>query len=200
MKRTVLFLICMFILGTAGCSSPQQPPPATAPPPAQPSPAALPATPAGTGAFTLKVDAVTDGGTLPAAYTCAGAFSSPPVSWENVPAGTKTLALIMEDPDAPKGTYTHWIVYNIPPQRKSIPGGQTAAKEIDGGGQQGTNSAGERGYAAACPPIGPAHRYVFTLYAVDYTMGLPTADREGIDAFLSGHWIEKDTVTTTFRR
>jgi hypothetical protein len=106
----------------------------------------------------------------------------------------------MDDPDAPSGPFTHWIVYNIPPERNSIPGAQTAVKEIDGGGQQGTNSAGERGYAAACPPIGPQHRYVFTLYAVDYTMGLPTADRDVVDSMLDGHWIEKAVVTTTFKR
>lgn len=106
-------------------------------------------------AFTLNIGSVAPGGALPALYTCTGGFESPPVSWENVPDGTKTLALIMDDPDAPSGLFTHWIVYNIPPERKSIPGALTAVKEIAIGGQQGTNSAGERGYAAACPPIGP---------------------------------------------
>jgi len=191
----------ILLLAAAGCTSPQsyQLP---ASPTVQASVATPPAAQAAASSepFTLHVYSVDDGGRLPAAYTCTVSFTSPSVSWDNVPAGTRTLTLIMDDPDAPSGTYTHWIVYNIPPGRKSLPSGITAVKEIDGGGQQGTSSSGERGYAAACPPIGSSHRYVFTLYAVDYTMGLPTADREGIDTFLNGHWIEKATVTTTFSR
>jgi len=126
--------------------------------------------------------------------------SSPPVSWESVPEGTKTLTLIMEDPDAPSGTFTHWIVFNIPPERMSIPEDVGGVKEIYGGGQQGVSSADQRGYYPVCPPIGSRHRYIFTLYAVDYTMGLPVADREVIDAMLDGHWIEKAVVTTYYRR
>lgn len=153
------------------------------------------------GTFSLHVDSVADGGTLPAAYTCTASMpASPPISWENVPAGTKTLTLIVEDPDAPSGTYTHWIVYNIPPARKSIPGGITAVKEIDGGGQQGDNTAGDHMYGAACPPIGSSHRYRFTLYAVDYSMGLPTTDREGINTMLNDHTIGQVTVTAHFSR
>jgi Raf kinase inhibitor-like YbhB/YbcL family protein len=138
---------------------------------------------------------------LPAAYTCTATMPvSPAVSWENVPAGAKTLTLIAEDPDAPSGTYTHWIVYNIPPSRGSIPGGITAVKEIDGGGQQGDNTAGDHMFGAACPPIGSSHRYIFTLYAVDYTMGLPTTDRDGIDTMLNGHTIGEATIMAHFSR
>jgi len=203
--RTVIGLLVMasallFLLSAAGCTGTPQAQPGT---PGQPATGsaqgtASPATAA--GAFTLRVDSVSPGGTLPIEYTCSGASESPAISWENVPAGTKTLTLIMEDPDAPAGTFTHWIVYNIPPERNSLPRGISAVKEISGGGQQGTNTAGNRGYQGACPPIGPKHRYVFTLYAVDYTMGLPTADRDAITTMLNDHWIEKAVVTTTFSR
>jgi len=158
-------------------------------------------TPSGKPVFTLHAAGPADGGLLSVAYTCGtGMPVSPPVSWENVPEGTKTLTLIVDDPDAPSGTFTHWIVYNIPPERRSIPGDVGGAKEISGGGQQGANSADQRGYYPACPPIGSRHRYVFTLYAVDYTMGLPAADREVIDAMLDGHWMEKAVVTTYYTR
>jgi Raf kinase inhibitor-like YbhB/YbcL family protein len=201
--RIVPILALIVIVIAAGCTSSAPPPQATA---AQTTAPAAAATAAATqavqkGTFTLSVGSVPNGGTLPAAYTCAASMpESPPVSWANVPEGTKSLTLIVEDPDALKGTYTHWIVYNIPPTRTSLPGGITAVKEIAGGGQQGDNSAGDHMYAAACPPIGPAHRYVFTLYAVDYTMGLPTADRDTIDMMLSGHWIDKATFKTTYQR
>ncbi|OPY35702.1 MAG: putative kinase inhibitor [Methanoregula sp. PtaU1.Bin051] len=203
MRAIVGFIVMasalILILFATGCTG-TPPAPGTA---GQPAAAGAPGTTAPVahaGAFTLHVDSVANGETLPKDYTCIGSFESPAISWENVPAGTKTLTLIMDDPDAPSGTFTHWIVYNIPPERGSLPRGITAGKEISGGGQQGTNTAGNRGYGAACPPIGPKHRYVFTLYAVDYTMGLPTADRDGIDTMLNGHWIEKAVVTTTFMR
>ena len=197
-----LCAVLVLLLCAAGCSdsSPAEVPASAITPEPAGTGAAAAATEDAAGAFTLHVDSVADGGTLPVAYTCAGSFESPPVSWENVPEGTKTLTLIMEDRDAASGTFTHWIVYNIPPNRKSLPAGITAVKEIDGGGLQGSNSMDERGYYPVCPPVGSTHRYVFTLYAVDYTMGLLTADRESIDAYLDQHWIEDATVTTTFKR
>jgi len=202
----VAVLTVILCIVTSGCTSSRPPgaSPVPASPPSAGTGAAVTGAPAGT-AFTLHVDAVGDGDRLPPAYSCAaGAPESPPVSWENVPAGTKTLTLIMEDRDAANGRFTHWIIYNIPPGRGSIPQGETAVKELAGGGQEGTNSAGERVYYPACPPIGPEHRYVFTLYAVDYTMDFPTADRDGIDAALSldggQHILGKSVVTTTFKR
>lgn len=198
MRSIILLVLAVpIIVLVAGCTGTGQAPPSATPA----APAGTAATvPASASGFTLHVGSVEPNGALPKEYTCVGGFSSPPVSWENVPKGTETLTLIMEDPDAPAGTYTHWIVYNIPPSRKSLPAGIGAVKEIDGGGQQGTNSNGERGYAAACPPIGSRHNYVFTLYAVDYTMPLPTADREGIRTALNDHWIAKSVVTATFAR
>lgn len=198
----VLFIVLLVLAASAGCSqNPSGSSGATAQTTAAAESAHLPVTATGKPIFTLHAAGIADGTSLPRAYTCgAGMPASPPVTWENVPEGTKTLTLIVDDPDAPSGTFTHWIVYNIPPERTEIPEDVGGVKEIAGGGQQGTSSADQRGYYPACPPIGSRHRYVFTLYAVDYTMGLPVADRDVIDVMLDGHWIEKAVVTTYFAR
>jgi len=175
-------------------------PASTAPSPAvtTAAPAQAPATV--TGGFSLHVDELVPGSVLPDAYACKGAGESPELSWENVPKGTKSLVLIVDDPDAPKGTFTHWLLYNIPPATRRIDRAQPNAKVLANGAQQGDTSTGSRGYFPPCPPIGPAHRYVFSLYAVDYEIGMPTADRDGIDWAMSGHVLGQATVTTTFGR
>ncbi|MCK9592111.1 MAG: YbhB/YbcL family Raf kinase inhibitor-like protein [Methanoregula sp.] len=150
--------------------------------------------------FTLTVDSLTPGSVLPDAYTCKGAGESPAVTWEGIPTGTKSLVLILDDPDAPNGRFTHWIVYNIPPEFGVLTQAQPNAKVLANGAQQGETSAGSRGYYAPCPPIGASHRYVFTMYAVDMDITQPTADRESIDWALTGHTIAKTEFTSTFKR
>lgn len=152
------------------------------------------------GAFSLKVDSLVPGSVLPDTNSCEGASESPAVSWDGIPAGTKSLVLILEDPDAPSGTFTHWIVYNIPPETGSIPAGQTARKVLENGAQQGDSSAGSRGYYPPCPPVGTTHRYIFRLYAVDMDITQPTADRDSIDWALQGHTIANTAFATTFTR
>ncbi len=166
---------------------------ATAAAPAQ-APAAVP------GVFSLRVDALAPGSVLPDAYNCQGAMESPELSWENIPSGTKSLVLIMDDPDAPKGTFTHWLLYNIPPSTRRIDRDQPHAKVLASGAQQGDTSAGSRGYYPPCPPPGETHRYIFSLYALDYQIGMPTADRDGIDRAMSGHVIGQVQFITTFQR
>jgi len=195
------------VLSAAGCTG--TPPGSSGPSATSQASSGAGSTPAADskagGVFILHVAGISSGGTqpaaLPAAFSCmVGTPVSPPVSWENVPEGTETLALIVLDPDAPNPPFTHWIVYNIPKDRTGIPEGQGSAKELDGGGQQGINSADQRGYYPACPPIGSKHRYFFELYAVDYTIGLPSADRETLTAMLNGHVIGEAIVKTTFSR
>ena len=193
-------LLCLVLaLWLCGCTAPQ---PMSAP--QSPSPAA--ATPttnspaAGTGFFSVRVDALVPGAVLSEAYTCTGASESPAVSWENVPSGTKSFVLIVDDPDATAGTYTHWLVYNIPPQTRQIDRAQPNAKVLANGAQQGDNSAGSRGYFPPCPPPGPAHRYVVTVYALDYEISMPTADRQGIDWAMTSHVLAQAKAVTTFKR
>jgi Raf kinase inhibitor-like YbhB/YbcL family protein len=182
----------------------------TAPPPAAPSAPKTPApaqpvqslaqSPASAGTFTLNVDSLAPGSVLPDVYTCKGASESPVVSWNGIPPGTKSLALILDDPDAPNGRFTHWIVYNIPPTAGGLARGQPNAKVLASGAQQGDNSAGSRGYYTPCPPVGTTHRYIFRLYAVDMDITQPTADRDSIDWALTGHTIAQVEFITTFKR
>lgn len=117
--------------------------------------------------FTLTVDGVPAGSKLPQQYTCTGSSTTPGISWTNVPAGTKSLVFILDDPDAPSGTFTHRLLYNIPATALSIDPDQQNVKTLSGGTQVGTNTAGSRGYYPPCPPVGTTHRYTFRLYAVD---------------------------------
>ncbi len=195
----ILLLILASVLWLCGCTTSQ---PISAP--QSPSTAVIthvtnsPAT--GKGSFSVRVDALATGAVLPEAYTCTGAGESPAVSWENVPQGTKSFVLIVDDPDAPAGTFTHWLVYNIPQDIRQIYRAQPNAKVLANGAQQGDNSAGSRGYFPPCPPIGPAHHYVFSVYALDYEISMPTADREGIDWAITNHVLGRANAITTFKR
>jgi Raf kinase inhibitor-like YbhB/YbcL family protein len=124
----------------------------------------------------LTSSAFTNDATMPDANTCKGAGVSPPLAWRNVPKGTKHLALIMEDPDAPSGRFVHWVVAGIEPKPPSIAEGATPS-----GALEGLNSLGRRGWVPPCPPAGPAHDYVFTLYALAKSVALnsvpPTASQ-----------------------
>jgi hypothetical protein len=152
------------------------------------------------GAFTIRAASLAPGSVLPDVYTCKGASESPEVAWDGVPPGTKSLALILDDPDAPDGRFTHWLVFNIPPDSSGLTRAQPNAKVLANGAQQGETSTGSRGYYPPCPPIGTTHRYVFRLYAVDMDITQPTADRESIDWALTGHTIAQTEFTTTFKR
>jgi hypothetical protein len=148
----------------------------------------------------IRVASLSPGSVLPDVYTCKGASESPEVAWSGVPNSTKSLVLILDDPDAPNGRFTHWLVFNIPPDSSGLTRGQPNAKVLANGAQQGETSTGSRGYYPPCPQIGTTHRYVFRLYAVDMDITQPTADRESIDWALTGHTIAQTEFTTTFKR
>jgi Raf kinase inhibitor-like YbhB/YbcL family protein len=190
-------LVCVCIV-SCGCTS------TTSPSPQSPEPLQTtdsPTQPPGpSSAFAIRVNTLASGSVLPDVYSCKGASESPAVSWDGIPSGTKSLVLILDDPDAPGGIFTHWIVYNIPPVSGDLTQGQPNAKVLANGAQQGQTSAGSRGYFAPCPPIGSTHRYIFRLYAVDMDITQPTADRESIDWALTGHTIETVEFLTTFKR
>ena len=146
------------------------------------------------------MDSLRSGSPLPDAYTCKGAGESPPVSWSGIPGEAGSLVLIAEDPDAPNGLFTHWLVYNIPPGPGGLAQGQPNAKVLANEAQQGESSNGFRGYYPPCPPVGPAHRYTFRLYALDMYLPLPAADRAAIDQAMDGHTLAETEFITTFRR
>jgi Raf kinase inhibitor-like YbhB/YbcL family protein len=191
-----VFIIIVVIAGGCTASAPSSP---VSPAPSQPAGPQVSSTPPH-GAFTLRAAYLSPGSVLPDVYTCKGASESPEVTWDSVPAGTKSLALILDDPDAPDGMFTHWLVFNIPPDSSGLTRAQPNAKVLTNGAQQGQNSGGSRGYYPPCPPIGTTHRYVFRLYAVDMDITQPTADRESIDRALTGHTLAQTEFTTTFKR
>jgi len=157
----------------------------------------------GSGDFSLRVDGITTGSVLPDEYGCGKkAGKSPDLSWQNLPPGTKSLVVIVEDPDASGGKFTHWILYNIPPDQSRVESARPNIQVLANGTRQGINSGGSYGYYPACPPFGPQHRYIFTLNAIDSEISIPegeTVNRQSIDRLMSGHVISQADIITTFK-
>jgi Raf kinase inhibitor-like YbhB/YbcL family protein len=130
-----------------------------------------------TSSFELTSPAFAPSAAIPRKHACDGADVSPRLEWRNAPAETETIALIMEDPDAPVGLWIHWIAYDVPAKGGALPEGVPPGDEVPGGGRQGASwgvDAFERvGYGGPCPPKGKPHRYVFTAYALPGSTGLP---------------------------
>lgn len=131
---------------------------------------------------------------MPSEYTCDGADTSPELNIEDVPENAKSLVLINDDPDAPVGTWDHWIVFNIPPSTSKINKGQEPA------GTAGKNSWGRTGYGGPCPPSG-THKYVFKLYALDTELNLPEGStKKDIESAIEGHIIGQTELMGTYKR
>jgi Raf kinase inhibitor-like YbhB/YbcL family protein len=116
-------------------------------------------------------------GPIPQRYTCEGRDDSPALRWSDVPDDVKSFVLIVDDPDAPGGAFVHWVLYDLPPEARALPGGLPAHESVARGGAQGMNDFGRVGYGGPCPPGGAAHRYVFTLSALDTRLGLAPRKR-----------------------
>lgn len=131
--------------------------------------------------FTLTSPAFLEGGTIPAEHTCDGADVAPRLAWSGAPTGAKTFALIMDDPDAPAGTWVHWVLFNLP--------GTAAALPADGAkGLHGRNDSKRPGYAGPCPPPGKPHRYFFKLYALDGPLALKAGvSKADVERAMQGH-------------
>src|SRR5262245_28348362 len=115
----------------------------------------------------LTSPAFTDGNPIPRQHTGDGADSSPALAWDDVPAGTGAFALVCDDPDAPRGTWVHWVLYNLPADARDLPQGVPATPTLPSGARQGKNDFGRIGYGGPAPPRGKAHRYFFRLVALD---------------------------------
>jgi Raf kinase inhibitor-like YbhB/YbcL family protein len=138
---------------------------------------------------------------IPTQYTADGRDVSPPLKWDGVPAGAKSLALICEDPDAPKGLFAHWVAYNLPPDSKELREGVPAKEALPDGMAQGVNGFGKPGYGGPSPPAGKPHRYVFHLYALDEKLDLPAgATREQVASAMKGHVIGQGELTGSYGR
>jgi hypothetical protein len=124
---------------------------------------------AGQEAISFISTAFADGESIPVNYTCDGENVSPPLEWGQPPEGTQSLALIVDDPDAPSGEFVHWVIYDLPPTLRGLPEGVSTDERPSQGGTNGKNGANVMGYTGPCPP-GGAHRYFFRLYAIDYRL------------------------------
>jgi hypothetical protein len=143
----------------------------------------------------LTSQAFAHNGMIPPEYTCDGADGNPPLTIRNAPAKSRSLALIVDDPDAPRGTWVHWVVWNIRPETTEIP-----ANSAPGGAPQGTNDFGKQGYGGPCPPSG-THRYFFKLYALDAPLALKTgATKAQLEEAMKGHILEKTELLGLYRR
>ncbi len=148
----------------------------------------------------VKSNSFSDGGMIPAKYTCDGANISPQLSWDNAPKGTKSFVLICEDPDAPMGTFTHWILYDIPADVHELLENLPKDKILPNGAKQGIADFKKIGYGGPCPPSG-THRYYFKLYALDTLLNLePGLKKEDILKAMNGHILAQGQIMGKYAR
>ena len=143
-----------------------------------------------------------DGGMIPRQYTCDGPNISPPLAWDSVPGGAKSLVLIVDDPDAPAHTWVHWTAFNLPATSRGLPENVPPQESITGGGRQGTNDFHKIGYGGPCPPNG-THRYFFHLYALDTAelTGLDsTATKDQLLKAMQGHLLAEGQLMGRYKR
>jgi Raf kinase inhibitor-like YbhB/YbcL family protein len=152
-------------------------------------------------ALELRSSAFKDGEYIPVRYTGRGEDISPALEWTGVPRGTKSFALIMDDPDAPMGTWIHWVVYNIPADATGLKEDIPPRAVLDDGTAQGINSFRRPGYGGPYPPPGPAHRYVFTLYAIDTELNLSLGANKGtVLRAIQGHILGRARLIGLFKK
>lgn len=151
--------------------------------------------------FRLSAVEFEAGGMMPRTFTCDGADVSPALTWTDPPAGTESFALIMDDPDAPGGTWVHWVLYDLPASARGLPESVPPDSEVSGGGRHGESSFGKRGYGGPCPPHGPAHRYYFKLYALHAKTGLqPGATKADLEKAMKGLILAKAELVGHYHR
>ena len=151
--------------------------------------------------ITLTSAAFTNGGTIPSTYTCSGANISPPLSWSGVPNGTRSLAVTVIDPDAPVKTFVHWLIFDLPASATGLPEAVPPGKVLPDGSRQGRNDFNIDGYGGPCPPLGPAHHYHFTVYALSATVALSGGVRQpAFEDAIQGHVLAMGKLVGTFGR
>jgi Raf kinase inhibitor-like YbhB/YbcL family protein len=182
MKRLLGLLILLLILGACGGAGPE----------------VDEGVPLG---LELTSSAFGEGEAIPARYTCDGEDISPALSWSEPPAETESLVLIMDDPDAPVGTWDHWVVFDLPPGTRSLPEAVPPGQAVAGGGVQGRNSWKDAAYGGPCPPRGSEHRYIFALYALDARLDLDAnADKGDVEKAMADHILARGQLTGRYGR
>ncbi len=153
-------------------------------------------------ALKIIINSFEEGKEIPRKFTCDGVDYSPAITWENLPAGTKSIALIVDDPDAPVGDFVHWVIYNVGPKQGSLPENVQKTETLPDGIIQGRNDFGRFGYNGPCPPKGHGfHRYYFTLYALSVAeIPKRRLSKDGLLELMNGNIIEKDSKMGVYRR
>ena len=152
-------------------------------------------------AFAIQSSDFASGGDIARAFTCDGEDRSPNLSWSGPPEGTKTFALIADDPDAPAGTWVHWVIFNIPAKTHSLPGGVEKKEQLADGAKQGRNDFRKIGYNGPCPPPGKPHRYFFKLYALSLELGLPSgASKADVERAMQAHVLAHAELMGRYKR
>jgi Raf kinase inhibitor-like YbhB/YbcL family protein len=181
-----LLLVAPFLAGCRRHSDPPEPAPASG--------AAV------NVAITLSSSSLQDG-RIPREFTCDGADQSPPLAWTAPPASTKSLVLTETDPDAPGGTFTHWVLYNLPANTNALAASVPKQEQLPDGSRQGRNDFGKIGYGGSCPPQGTTHRYFFDLFALDTNLNVPAgATRAQIEDAMNTHVLARGKLMARYGR
>ena len=180
----VWLTLVMISVSSVGCTSPSSP-----------------SADDGESAISLTSISFNDGGTIPVKYTCRGENISPPLKWKSVPDETKSLALIMDDPDAPVKDFTHWVVFNLPPDTGELSEGMPGDERLSNGALQGKNGAMQIGYFGPCPPPGGPHHYNFVVYALDTVLALEAgASKQQVLSAMEGHIIGRGRLVGLYQQ
>lgn len=148
----------------------------------------------------IESPAFKEGGMIPVKYTCDGEDVSPALTWGDLPSGTRSIALISDDPDAPVGTWVHWVLYNLPPDLRALPENVPPDKTLENGAVHGTNDFKRPGYGGPCPP-GGTHRYFFKLYALDKKIDLAHgATKAQLAKSMEGHILDSGQLMGKYKR
>ena len=152
-------------------------------------------------AISLSSSAFREGGKIPVKYTCVGQDVSPPLEWNQPPPGTQAFALIVDDPDAPGGVFTHWVIFNLSSDSLKLPEAIPTQTQLPDGAMQGKNDFGRIGYGGPCPPPGHPHRYQFILYALDQRLDLKAGvSKKQLIGAMEGHVLVQGQLTGTYQR
>jgi Raf kinase inhibitor-like YbhB/YbcL family protein len=163
---------------------------------------ALPAqTNGGSMSFELSSTSFAATQLIPKKFTCDGSDTSPALSWKDAPNAVRSFALIVDDPDAPVGTWTHWVLYDLPADAKELPEGLQKQEQLSNGARQGRNDFRKIGYGGPCPPAGKAHRYFFKLYALDTELELKAgASKADLEDAMKGHILGQTQIVGLYKR
>jgi len=192
MKQKGFAIALLATTMVAACVKQQKPSSVMAPGPGQ--------TPSPSNVFTLTSNAFKDGQPIPRQYTCDGVNVSPGLEWTGVPKTAKTITIIADDPDAPSGTFTHWVLYNLPSETMGMVENLPATQNLKSGGQQGENDFDQVGYGGPCPPSG-THHYFFKIYALDDELTLNAgAKKADVEKAMEGHIVGQAQLMGTYKR